>query len=202
MARGGKLEGWPIVGWCSLTVLSASVLGLAVAGTGEDGVRLLVRITARTSFVLFMSAFVASACARAWRSDASRWLLRNRRQLGVSFAVSHFVHLIGFVTLGFVSPTFGRELDAGTIVGGGLAYAFLAAMTLTSFDRTAAWLGPKWWRRLHLIGAHYIWLIFFVSYLPRALVESVAYLPFVFVLLGGLVLRVAARYCVPVALRG
>jgi hypothetical protein len=40
---------------------------------------------------------------------------------------------------------------------------------------------------------YYCWFIFFISYLPRALVESVLYLPFVVVLVGALVLRIIAR---------
>jgi hypothetical protein len=36
-------------------------------------------------------------------------------------------------------------------------------MTATSFDRTAAWLGPRNWRRLHLIGGWYIWISFAVA---------------------------------------
>jgi cytochrome c-type biogenesis protein CcmH/NrfF len=40
---------------------------------------------------------------------------------------------------------------------------------------------------------YYCWFIFFISYLPRALTESLWYAPLVAVLLGALVLRWAAR---------
>jgi hypothetical protein len=36
-------------------------------------------------------------------------------------------------------------------------------MTATSFDRTAAWLGTRRWRLLHLMGGWYIWLSFAVA---------------------------------------
>lgn len=36
-------------------------------------------------------------------------------------------------------------------------------MTATSFDRTAAWLGPREWRLLHLIGGWCIWISFAVA---------------------------------------
>ena len=36
-------------------------------------------------------------------------------------------------------------------------------MTATSFDRTAAWLGPAQWRLLHLVGGWYIWMSFAVA---------------------------------------
>src|SRR5439155_1728729 len=75
---------------------------------------------------------------------------------------------------------------------GGIAYAFLAAMTATSFDRTAAWLGPRRWSRLHTTGAYYLWAIFFVSFAPRVL-QSPLYWPFAIVLLAAFVLRLSDR---------
>ena len=45
--------------------------------------------------------------------------------------------------------------DATTLasyVFGGIGYAFIIAMTATSFDRTAAAIGPRAWRILHLVG--------------------------------------------------
>ena len=45
----------------------------------------------------------------------------------------------------------------------GTAYLCIAAMTATSFDRTAAWLGPRKWRLLHLVGGWYIWISFAVA---------------------------------------
>jgi hypothetical protein len=36
-------------------------------------------------------------------------------------------------------------------------------MTATSFDRTAAWLGPRRWRLLHLVGGWYVWVSFAVA---------------------------------------
>lgn len=36
-----------------------------------------------------------------------------------------------------------QRVNIITWVGGGLAYVFIAAMTATSFDRTAALIGPR-----------------------------------------------------------
>jgi len=72
----------------------------------------------------------------------------------------------------------------------GLGYVAIAAMTVTSFDRTAAWLGPRRWRRLHLTAGWFIWGVVLASYLPRTILASPAYAPFVVVLLAVLALRV------------
>ena len=47
---------------------------------------------------------------------------------------------------------------------GETAYCVIAAMTATSFDRTAALIGPHVWRSLHLFGGYYLWLQFMVSF--------------------------------------
>ena len=155
------MNGWRLVGILSL-LLGAMTLSLMVShGWDIDGVRVAIRATARTSLVLFALAFTAGAMVELLPSDATRWQRRNRRYLGVSFAVSHFIHLAAIVSL----ATLDRELfwkltNIATIVLAGTAYLFIAAMTATSFDRTAAWLGPRKWRLLHLVGGWYIWISF------------------------------------------
>src|SRR5207302_1330946 len=123
----------------------------------------------------------------------SRWMRANRRYLGVSSAASHATHLLAIFALGGWSLA-GVVTRAGVPAAalGGIAYAFLAAMTATSFDRTAAWLGPRRWSRLHTTGAYYLWAIFFVSFAPRVL-QSPLYWPFAIVLLAAFVLRLSDR---------
>ena len=166
-------------------MVAASAATLGIQGTGEEGIRAVIRLTARTSFVLFNAAFAASALARRWPNRATRWLFANRRQVGVSFAASHFVHLLAILALTRFTVVFG---DA-TVLIAVLGYVAIAAMTATSFDRTAAWLGPRGSRRLHLTAGWFIWLVFLASYLPRTILESTAYAPFVVVLLAVLALR-------------
>jgi len=181
----GRINGWPIVGWAGLVVVAASAATLGVQGVGEEGIRAVIRLTARTSFVLFNAAFAASALARRWPGGFTRWLRANRRQVGVSFAVSHLVHLVAILALTRYAALFD---NAGVVIAV-LGYVAIAAMTVTSFDRSAAWLGPRRWRRLHLTAGWFIWGVFLASYLPRVILETPAYAPFVAVLLAVLVLR-------------
>jgi len=189
-ARARSVEGWPLVGWAALGIATMTGVLLAAYGTGEVGVRVLLRATARTSLVLFTAAFVASSVARVWPLPLTRWMLRNRRYLGVSFAVSHFVHLLAIIAAVKIA---NFHLNTATVIAGGSAYVFVAAMTATSFDRTAAWLGPRRWKRLHTVGVYVIWAVFAVSYVPRAIFESPAYAPLALLVIGSLVLRLSAR---------
>ena len=64
-------------------------------------------------------------------------------------------------------------------------------MALTSFDRTARWLGPRRWKLLHRAGLHWLWFIFAQNWTARA-IESPAYIPLALAAWGALGLRVAA----------
>jgi hypothetical protein len=185
------LQGWWLVAWTAGLVGLAVAVTLAVLGTGPEGVGAWLRWTARVSGLLFYAAISASALRMLWRSSFTRVLLANRRYVGVSAAVAHTWHLAAiavYLTLPDV------QLEAGAALGGGLAYAFLLAMTVTSFDRTAAWLGSRRWKLLHTIGAWYVWFIFTMTF-----VGSAARSPFA-ALLGGLGVAVAMLRVV-VALR-
>ncbi len=167
------MNGWRLVGVLSL-LLAAMTLGLmASEGWTVDGIRLAIRATARTSLVLFAFAFTANALVALAPREATRWQWRNRRYLGVSFAVSHFIHLGAIVALAMLDRTlFWKLTNLMTIVLAGTAYLFIVAMMATSFDRTAAWLGPRKWRLLHLIGGWYIWVSFAVAVGKRVPIDS------------------------------
>jgi hypothetical protein len=182
-------QGWAIVGYASIVLFALFAAELVVLGIGEDGIRQVVRTSAQTSVLLFSAAFAASSLFQLRRTPVTRWLLANRRYIGVSFGVSHYFHLAALVALGQVSQAFVDDLNAVTLIGGGMAYVFLTAMVATSFDRTAAALGPLWWGRLHKVGGYYIWGIFFQSYLPRMLMTSFAYALPVVLLVGAMGLR-------------
>ena len=170
-----------------LTLMCAALL--AVAGQGHDGWALVVRATARTSLVLFLAAYVASSARAFWRTDGTKWLLRNRRYLGLSYAVSHTLHLGAIVQLARVTPDF--ELLPVTVVMGGTAYVLMYLMALTSNDRAVAALGIENWRRLHSVGIHYNWFIFFQAFARRAVMEPF-YVPFAALVIGAAGIRFAA----------
>jgi len=195
--RRDTLGGGRLVGSAALLLLAMTALILGWAGTGEPGLRMLVRATARTSLVLFAAAFTASSLRRLWPTPATGWLLRQRRYLGLSFAVSHTLHALAIAGLDLVLGD-AFQIDLVTVIFGGGAYGMIALMAATSFDRSAAWLGRRRWRVLHLVGVYWVWIIFANSYTARGIMaiargrESLAYVPvaiFVWAMLG---VRVAA----------
>jgi hypothetical protein len=88
------LQGWHLTGVVA-GFIALGALAVVVWHQGDvEGIRLVIRLTARVSLVLFSLAFTAAALARSLPNVWTRWQRRNRRYLGVSFAISHGVHLI------------------------------------------------------------------------------------------------------------
>jgi sulfoxide reductase heme-binding subunit YedZ len=186
--------GWRLVG--VLSVLLLAMVAWFVVGHGDDveGIRLAIRATARTSLVLFVMAFTASAMTELVPNAATRWQRRNRRYLGVSFAVSHFIHLGAILALASVDQAlFWKLTNISTIVLAGSAYLFIAAMAATSFDRTAAWLGPRKWRLLHLVGGWYIWISFAIAVGKRVPLDRF-YWPMGALVLAAAIVRLVAMF--------
>jgi hypothetical protein len=166
------LSGWRLVATLAFTI-TLMTLGMAVWHQfGVEGVRLGIRATARTSLLLFCLALSAASLYQCWPNGWTRWQRHNRRYLGVSFAVSHAIHAVGIVSFALLDPAqFHQEVTLGSYVVGGIAYTFIIAMAATSFDQTAAWVGPRVWKILHWAGAHYLWLAFVLTTGKRALVN-------------------------------
>ncbi len=183
---------WWVAALLCGALLVMTVALLFVGPFDEAAVRRLVRATARTSVLLFCTAFSASSLAKFHGSTATAWLVRHRRQIGVSFAFSHGLHLVALVLLGrFFPDPFIPELNLVTIVGGGTGYLFVIAMAATSNDAAVQALGVLRWRILPLTGSWFLWVIFVQSYLPRALLDP-WYVPPAALLLAAAGLRGAA----------
>ena len=166
--RQNWFDGWRLFALLSLTLLALSIWIAGMRQFEVDGVRMVIRFTARTSLLLFCLAFSAAALARIWPNAWTRWQRRNRRYLGVSFAASHAIHLFAIACFAVMDPaSYAAATSIASYVFGGIGYAFIAAMTVTSFDRTAALMGGRAWRLLHLTGGYYLLFQFTVSFGKR-----------------------------------
>ncbi|WP_155926786.1 hypothetical protein [Mycolicibacterium sp. CBMA 234] len=187
-----QLTGWRLT-WVLVLAIAVFATTVAVAAGGVAGANEGIRITARTSAVLFLLAFTASAAYRLWPNDATKWVRRNRRYLGVAFAGSHLVHA-GFIVASVVlsSARFKAGVERtphAVYVLDTIAYGFILAMAITSFDRIAKQMQYATWRRLHVIGSYVIWLTFFVAYWRRGITYPLFYGPFLLIILAALVIR-------------
>ena len=120
-------------------------------GTDEATVVLTLRLTAFSSFLIYLLVFVARPLRQLLDSRLTRALNDNRRYFGIALAGSHTVHLMLIVNY-----VLGPGVPFQTLFIGGVAYSFLYLMLITSFDAPAAAIGPVAWRRLHKAGLYWI----------------------------------------------
>jgi len=182
-----------------LITLAAALAALATIAlafrTGADPVeqwRLAARWTARVGFPIFIVVYIASSLRRLWPHPVSQALLRRRRWWGLGFAATHTVHLIALVTFLRIS---GETRPLSVYLAAGFGYVLLYAMALTSTDAAQRALGRNW-KRLHSLGLHWLWFIFFVSYLGRTMEPGKMAEGYVgaAVAIAALGLRIAARF--------
>ena len=197
MHRQNWFEGWRLFGVLTLILMLLCVWIAGMRGFEAEGMRMVIRFTARTSLVLFCLAFAAAALARLRLNGWTRWLRRNRRYLGVTFAASHGLHALAIVVFARLDPAgFAAATNLASCVFGGIGYAFIVAMTATSFDRTAAAIGPRAFRTLHLVGGYYLLAQFTVSFGKR-IPEMPLYGLFLILPLAVLALRMIAMAAAP-----
>lgn len=161
-------HGWRLT---ALIALLLSLMTMGIIGAHDfsvDGLRMAIRATARTSLLLFLPVFVASALVRLQPNEATRWLLRNRRYLGVSFAASHILHGVAIIAFSVTAPAlFWSMTNTGTLITGGLAYLLIITMAATSFDSAVRLLGARNWRVLHWCGSWYVAVSFIITNAKR-----------------------------------
>ncbi|MEM9622447.1 MAG: hypothetical protein AAF993_12405 [Pseudomonadota bacterium] len=184
----------PAVPYSLVLILSAVWAGMHLPGIGitADSLLELTRLTARTSVLFFIAAFAVGALAKITRSQAARQLVRNRRHIGLAFALAHFLHLGVLVAYFAVS---GEDPGIISIVGGGTAYLMIAVMTATSNNLSMRKLGANW-RKIHVVCSWYVWLIFLNSYTGRVLEgrePAWMFIAITALLLGAALLRLVVR---------
>ena len=187
------LQGWRITTLVTCLIVVGLVINFGLAGWNAPAITHAIDATGRSSLILFAIAFTASSVESLWPSSLSRWSLRNRRWIGLSFASSHFIHLglIISMTVFFPDP-FVRDQSMAQWVFGGLAYGFVLLMALTSTDQAQRWMGMKTLKRLHFVRSHWIWTLFLLTYVKHVKQGPLwFYLPFLMFTLALIPIRYA-----------
>ena len=157
-----------------LVVVSAAtavmvLLYLDKFGASDDNLLVMLRLTARLAFLVYLLVFIARPIRQLVRTNATRWLLNERRSLGLSMAAIHFVHMGLIIYRATHSPEF--EFDFPAQIIGSLIYTLMLLMVITSFDAPARVIGAQTWRRLHKTGLYALGVAFVSTLLPEARAE-------------------------------
>ncbi|MFJ4156925.1 ferric reductase-like transmembrane domain-containing protein [Pseudomonas sp. NPDC089752] len=161
-------SGWKLFSALAALTLLMTVVVLAAHPAGSDGLRSAIRATARSSFALFLLAFLASSLVALLPSPATRRIVRERRYLGLAFAFSHTVHGLLIYRYAQQFPELfwaGRTVTSS--LPGSIGYVFLLLLTLTSFKPAMRLLGSRTWKALHSTGMWVLAAVFCLSFYKR-----------------------------------
>jgi hypothetical protein len=151
----------------SLVIAVSSMIHISIRGTGEESVRFLIQWTAKLSTFSFCIAFVASSLHYFVQCEMTRSLIQYRPHIGLTFGTFHTFHLFFLIWLqNEIHPVFTLA-KTSSLIGGGLAYVLMYLMMLTTFPFFKTRLNFTHWIILHLVGAYWVWLIFFRSYFKQ-----------------------------------
>lgn len=154
--------------WRLFWVLALAISVVVALGLpGENlhsgrGLEHMILRSVRCALPLFVVAFTASSLATLWPSPYTRWLLSNRRYIGLAFAFGMAWH---FSFIGYSIFLYGNQLNPRATALDLTGFVFLLSMTLTSFRFGARRLTPVNWRRLHKTGVYVIWFVATYIYL-------------------------------------
>lgn len=152
-----------VLGLIAVAAANAAMGGYLVAYEPETALNLWTVYSARLSFILFLVSYGIGDLHRILATNFTAVLRRRRRQIGLSFAAAHTVHLAVLV-----AHLLDEQFWPGwpLIVFGGFGYLLMWAMAATSNDAAVARLGRRW-KVLHLAGAGTLAAIFFYIYALR-----------------------------------
>ena len=154
---------------------------LLVVRAADPGLVIVIRGTARVSFVLFTISFAAEGLHRLWPLPALRRLSDNRGYVFLAFSVSHLYHAAAIVSLAVRTKgeSMGGRLDVTHLLGM-LAYVAIVAVAIGYALRGGAEPDRRPWSLLHSGGLYVIWVAFTFAYVGKAL-EVPAVIPLVVV---------------------
>lgn len=164
-----------------ISLCIAGVLGAIFIADGfsESGFRNSLSATGRISYPIFITIFTASSIHKLFPSRISQWLYSNRKELGLTFAITYFYHFIGFFGLYYLTGNFG--IEGLELILSIISYLFIIVMTLTSFSGIRRKTSPWFWNSTHRVGMYMYWYFFLQEFLHRGEETSQS---FYFVLAG------------------
>ena len=193
LINGWKLF-WLISAPVSLLIIQAA---MRVDLSTAEAVSSMIQLTVRCAVPWVFVAFAASSMQVMFPGSFSRWLLRNRSMFGLCFAAAmgwqllFILWLVGVHTEYYVDEVYVLS----DVVEGVVGYAFLIAMTLTSFRFGRQLLTQKQWKLLHKSGIYWIWMYAWSVYWFNLFYYEGPSLPIDYIYYWGGFLAMGLRIC-------
>ena len=131
-----------------------------------SGVSSMIGFSVRLAVPFIFLVVAASSMQILFPGSFSKWWLRNRKYIGMCFAVAMswqglFIFIMSYFFRNYYFENvylFRDELE------GSIGYIFLPAMVVTSFHFGRKHLSSKQWKLLHKSGIYFLWAYPFSTY--------------------------------------
>jgi DMSO/TMAO reductase YedYZ heme-binding membrane subunit len=161
------INGWRLFGVISIPMSIVIVIASLDAdlSTGP-GISAMIGFSVRCAIPFIYLAIAASSVQILFPGPISAWWLRNRKYLGLCFAVAMAWQGL-FI---FIMSTLYREYYFESVyllrdeIEGSIGYIFLSAMVVTSFRPARKYLSSVQWKLLHTSAIYFLWAYAFSVY--------------------------------------
>ena len=159
--------------WILLSILAIaqSIISITIAWSGgftEEAYRTSITFTMRCCTVFFCVIYMSRGLHVIFNSKATRFLLANRKVLGLFFSYAFVFHLCQLTFLHdqlHIDPLMlGVEM---------IPLAFINVMGITSIPIVEKNMSRRLWKFIHRWGSVIIWIALFKNYLLIYFVPSV-----------------------------
>lgn len=151
------MKTWRVIVVVLLLELVVAGVALYVDGFTSLGLQSAARFSGRFSLAVFSIIFLF----HNKRGSIDVILLGKPFHF---FATAHGLHLLILLAYVYASST---NLASYRVVGGVVAYAFIFIMPFATEWKDSGKLNKRVYEMMEIIFQYYIWLIFFLTYLPR-----------------------------------
>jgi DMSO/TMAO reductase YedYZ heme-binding membrane subunit len=161
------LNRWPLFWLIAIPMCVVMVIAMLEAdmSTGP-GVSEMISFSVRWAVPFIYLVVAASSLQILFPGPLPSWLLRNRKYIGLCFAVA--MAWQGFFI--FTMSNYFREYYFADVyllrdeLEGSIGYIFLPAMVVTSFQFGRKYLDSRQWKLLHKSGIYFLWAYPFSVY--------------------------------------
>jgi hypothetical protein len=146
--------------------IAAAIAMTKVDLSSPSGVSAMIQFSVRLAVPWLFIAFAASSLAAVFPRPLTKWLLRNRRIIGLCFAVGMAWQLLFILWLVIGHWDYYLEeaysyFDLSEQLPG---YLILLAMVMTSFRPGRSRLSARQWKILHKGGIYFLWGVVWSTY--------------------------------------
>jgi len=160
LLKSKRVNGWNLFWLITAPISLVMVLAMLCTDLASaEGVSSLIQLSVRCAAPLLFLTFAASSLQVVFPGSFSRWLLRNRKFVGLCFAAAMAWQAIFIVWLTTIHKDYyvNEVYVLSDVIEGLIGYTFLVAMVLTSFKFGRSRLSPRQWRLLHKGGIYWLW---------------------------------------------